>query len=809
VALAYLSIAWVTGICSGSLFDLPPFILLLGLVPLCLLPFLVQHRKTIVLATCCLLALLGGNLRYQSSQPVVNEHLIQSYNDRGVVQISGMVITEPEAKDRTTTFQFSAKELRLGDTNKTITGKVSIRIPRYKPIHYGDVLEVTGKLETPPQFDDFDYKGFLARQEIYSIMNYPRIEVTDTGKGCKPLAWVYSLRNRLSSSLTQAIPGPQASLAQGILLGLRGDISSSMRDAFSRTGTAHLLAISGINLTIVMGIFLSAGIWLFGRRRFIYIWLALGIIWLYALVTGMKPPVVRAAIMGTMLLLGESLGRQRSASTALTFAAAIMIGIDPPLLWDASFQLSFLAMAGLVFIAPLIQTLSKKATASAIGTDRATTPACNFIIDSFAVTLAAIIATWPVIAHNFNIFSLVGLPATFLTLLAMPGIIVTTAITSIAGLFLPFLSHVIGYISWLFLSYFMLVVKIFDELPFASVRVDNIHVWQVWLYYVLLIAVMATVFTWKQVSNFLKGMAAGTRLLVGKASNFVPARHKIWVLFALLVPVCLIWAAIIQMPDDKLRISVLDVGHGDAILIQTPNGQNILIDGGPSPRAISLALGEKLPFWDRTIDLIVLTQPQADHLTGLLEVLNNYNVGLIIEPNIEYNSEIYREWSKLVKAKGIKHKIAHSGQEIELGTGLSIDVLNPPPGLLNGTSDDVDNNGLVLRLSYNDVSLLFTADIGLEAERYLVAQRAKIKSTVLKVAHHGSKTSTSSGFLAVVNPEVAAISVGSSSRLGLPNADVTRRLTEQLGENRVYTTAKNGTIESITDGKRLWVKTGW
>jgi competence protein ComEC len=809
VALAYLSIAWVAGICLGSLFDLPPFILLLGLAPLGLLIFLPRHRKAIILATCCLLALLGGNLRYQSSQPASDEHNIQFYNNQGVVQISGMVATEPEARDKTSAFQFSVKELQFGNTTKSITGKVLIRVPRYKSIHYGDIVKVAGKLETPPQFDDFDYRGFLARQGIYSVTNYPRIEVIDTGKGLKPLAWIYSLRNQLSNSLSQALPGPQASLAQGILLGLRGDISSSMMEAFSRTGTAHLLAISGINLTIVMGILLSAGIWLFGRRRFTYIWLALGIIWLYAFVTGMKAPVVRATIMGSMLLLGEYLGRQRSAATALSFAAAIMVGIDPAILWDASFQLSFLAMAGLVIIAPPVQTLSRQATANVFSTEGTAAAVCNFITDSFAITLAAIIATWPVVTYNFNIFSLVGLPATFFALLAMPGIIITAALTSIAGLFAPLLAKVFGYVSWLFLTYFALVVKIFDKLPFASVKLDNIQAWQVWLYYVLLAGATATIFSWKRLSNFLKDVVSEARLLVGKASDFVPTRHKRWTLFALLISVCIVWAAIIQVPDDKLHVSVLDVGQGDAILIQTPNGQDILIDGGPSPRAISLALGEKLPFWDRTIDLIMLTQPQADHLTGLLEVLNKYDVGFIIEPGIEYSSETYREWSKLVEGKGIRRQIAHSGQKINPGSGLEIDVLNPPESLLQGGSDNVNNNSLVLRLNYNEVSFLFAADIGLEAERVLIAQRANLKSTALKVAHHGSKTSTSSEFLSVANPKVAAISAGSSNKLGLPNAEVTSRLIEQVGEDRVYVTAKDGTIEFITDGRQLWVKSNW
>jgi competence protein ComEC len=220
-------------------------------------------------------------------------------------------------------------------------------------------------------------------------------------------------------------------------------------------------------------------------------------------------------------------------------------------------------------------------------------------------------------------------------------------------------------------------------------------------------------------------------------------------------------------------------------------------------------LGEKLPFWDRTIDLIVLTQPQADHLTGLLEVLDKYDVGFIIEPGIEYSSEIYRRWVKLVEDKGIKHQITHTDQKINLGGGLEIDVLNPPKSLLQGTPDDINNNSLVLRLNYDEVSFLFAADIGLDAERILIAQRANLKSTALKVAHHGSKTSTSSGFLSVVDPEVASISAGSSNKLGLPNTEVTSRLIEQLGEDRVYVTAQDRTIEFITDGKRLWVKSSW
>ena len=282
--------------------------------------------------------------------------------------------------------------------------------------------------------------------------------------------------------------------------------------------------------------------------------------------------------------------------------------------------------------------------------------------------------------------------------------------------------------------------------------------------------------------------------------------HKRWLTLALLVIAILIWSVALTTPDDKLHVSFLDVGQGDAILIQTPNRQNILIDGGPDPGAINLELGKKLPFWDRTIDLVASTQPHADHITGLVEVLERYKVKQVLESEVHYDSSIYREWLRLVEEKRIKHEVAWAGQRISLDNGIKIEVLNPPSPLFQGTSHDVDNNGVVLRLSWGEVSFLFTADIRQEAEFELIGQRANLRSTVLKVAHHGSKTSTTPQFLAAVDPEIAVISAGADNSFGHPSPEVVGRLEEMLGEDKVYLTSKNGTIEFITDGERLWVR---
>jgi competence protein ComEC len=587
---------------------------------------------------------------------------------------------------------------------------------------------------------------------------------------------------------------------------LRGNIPDSLYEAFSRTGTAHLLAISGLHISIIIAMFLSFSILVFGRRRSIYIWLTLAITWLYALLAGMHPPIIRAAIMGSLFLIAEYLGRQRSAIIALAFAAAVMVGVQPHLLWSVSFQLSFLAMAGLILLYPYFQVWGRKGVASLFGARERIVAAGSIITDGFAATLAAIVAVGPLIAYNFGVVSLVALPATFFSLPALPFIIVTSALVAFVGLLASLAAQILGWLAWIFLSYLVFLVQGFDALPYSSLEVPTVSAWHILGYYAILAGVIAFLNRRNQLADFSSRLTSGIK----KVAEGIPKPRlgfsTKWLILPLLVVAILVWSVALTAPDDKLHISFLDVGQGDAILIQTPNGQDILIDGGPDLQKINLELGERLPFWDRTIDLVVCTQPQADHVTGLVEVIQRYKVNQVLEPGVSYNSSIYQEWCNLVEDKGIEYNVARAGQEIDLGSGIKIEVLNPPESLWEGTSDDVDNNGVVLKLSWSKVSFLFTADIREEAEFELIGQRANLKSTLLKVAHHGSETSTTSQFLAAVDPELAVISVGADNPFGHPGQEVVERLIDRLGEDNVYRTDEDGTIEFITDGERLWVK---
>ncbi len=805
--LLYVSCAWVAGITVGSRIGLPWLVLLIGLVPFALVPLLPSNRRTLVVAGLCLLALLGGGLRFSSSLPSVDEHSLRFYNDRGTVEIQGTVVEEPDIRDRYCLLTFSADGIVVNNESQDVSGIALIRVSRYPAYHYGDVLRVTGELETPFRSEDFDYRAYLAHQGIYSVMYYPSVELLDSGQGVPPLQWIYSLRERLAASLAGALPEPQGSLAQAILLGLRGNIPDSLSQAFSRTGTAHLLAISGLHMSIIIAILLSLCTLVFGRQRSIYIWLTLALMWLYALLAGMHPPIIRAAIMGSLFLIAVYMGRQGSAIIALAFAAAVMVGIQPGLLWTVSFQLSFLAMAGLILLYPYLQTWGRKGVARISGNREMLAAAGNMTTDVFAASLAAIVAVAPIIAYNFGIVSLVGLPATFFALPALPFIIVASALVAFVGLIASVAAQVLGWLAWLFITYVIALVRGFDALPYSSLEVGTISPWYVLGYYAVLAGVMALLSHRTSLADFSSRLTSG----VQKVARGIPERrlgiYPKWLVLPLLLVAVLVWSVALTQPDGKLHVSFLDVGQGDAILLRMPNGQDILIDGGPDPQKINLELSENLPFWDRTIDLVVCTQPQADHIAGLVEVLQRYNVEQVLDPGISYDSAIYQEWLRLIEIKGIEHKVARAGQQINLGDGVKIEILNPPESLWEGTSHDVDNNGVVLRLSWNNVSFLFTADIRAEAELELILQRANLKATVLKVAHHGSDTSTSQRFLRLVDPQVAVICVGGDNPFGHPGPEALERLVDSLGEDNVYRTDQDGTIEFIADGDRLWVKT--
>jgi competence protein ComEC len=486
VALAAISLAWVAGVFLGSHLNLSPLFLFVTLAPLPLLLFR-KLKGTVLLASLCLLALGVGALYYQSVLPPNDDTRISYYNDSGKVTLRGVVSIDPDVQDKTTRLKLSVDSIEVNGERQEVSGMVMLYAPRYPAYSYGDLLEVTGKLETPLNFADFDYQAYLAKQSVYSSMLYPEIKLDSGGHGLALLDWIYGLRHKLADVMARTLPEPQASLAQGIVLGLRGNIPDDVNTDFARSGTTHILAVSGMNLTIIAGLLSLILGRIIGKRFYLYVWLTLALIWFYTLISGASPSVMRAAIMASLFLIAELLGRQKNAGSALCLTAAVMVAFNPMVLWDVSFQLSALSMAGIIFLYPLLLGGVSRWVERIRSIDVGPGSSINFVLEGFAMTLAATLAVWPASASYFGMVSLAAPFATLLAIPVLPAIMALGSLSALAGLLYFPLALVSGWVVWLFVTYLLLVARGFAHLPHAVLTTGNISTALILAYYGLMV----------------------------------------------------------------------------------------------------------------------------------------------------------------------------------------------------------------------------------------------------------------------------------------------------------------------------------
>jgi competence protein ComEC len=796
--LVLVAIAWVAGLVAAHHWFVPLGVEPLSLVVVSVIPVAAivlwpEDRQT-RLAAICTLAFLAAALRYQSAQPDLDDpELLAHYNDRGWVELQGVVVGYPDVRDTWTNLKVEAEWVESEGERHTVRGTVLVRAPRYPEQVYGDRVRVSGMLETPPEFDDFSYKEYLARKGIYSYVNYARAVKIEGGQGNPFWAALYSVKDRVRDALARLVPDPEASLLQGILLGIRSGIPDDLYDDYNTTGTSHIIVISGANITFISALFALTFRRLLGPRR--AYWLTIAGIALYVLLVGADAAVVRAGLMGGLFVTAMALGRRSTAYISLFATILVLTLITPMALWDVGFQLSFAATLGLILFAPGIERRFQRGLVRVASQDSAR-KVLRFLNEALILTLAAQILTIPLVMYHFGQVSLVAPLANLLILPAQPPIMGLGGAATIAGM-VPFLEPVaqaIAWVPWLLLAYTNAVVRWMAGWPLASVEVDQASAgWLVLVYAALLLLV----WIW-----FRRREAAG------RVWNRLAARRSmVFLLGGPAIIAVLAWLAVLQLPDRKLHVAFLDVGQGDAILITTPAGQQVLVDGGPSPSDLTSALGKEMPFWDRSIDLLVMTHPDADHISGLVEVLERYEVDSWLDNGRPDDDATYGECMALIEEAEVERHTVRGGDSLDLGQGIVLEVLHPPAELMRGTEADGNANSLVLRLVWGEADFLLTGDIGGEAERVLLKSGQGLSADVLKVAHHGSGGSSDEEFLKAVAPSYAVISVGEENKYGHPDEGVLERLAE-LGDVTVLRTDAAGTIEFATDGVQMWVRTG-
>ena len=793
MTLVYLGCAWLAGIFLGSLLQLPSeFVWLLTLLPLA--SFLLWRKdQRIRLISVCILSLLLGALRFDASVPPqdFDEGHLAHYNDQGWVRIEGVVSGESDVRDTYTNLRVAVARIEVDGQEREVKGTVLVRAPRYPEYDYGDELEIEGLLETPPELEDFSYREYLARQDIYSTLWRPQITLIDRGRGSALRTALLGFKRRAQRVIALILHEPQAALLTGILLGVETGIPADLMEAFSATGTTHIIAISGFNISIIAGLFSRLARRLFGKRRAMPVVLTSIIV--YTILVGASAAVVRAAIMGCLYVIATHYGRQTEALTSLIAAAMLMTLLDPQTLWDLGFQLSFAATLGLIVYTPVLQSWFERLLSRALspGTARRSVEVLN---EALIVTMAAQITTMPIIVYHFRRLSLVTLLSNFLILPAQPGVMLWGGLATIAGLIWLPLGHVLGWVVWLFLTYTIRAVEITASVPYASLNLGHVSPGLVWLYYGLLAGAMLVS---RQEPSRLKSL---WRRLTDRLSTK-------GLIAGLAIAAVFVWVTVASLPDGKLHVVFFDVGEGDAIFVETPRGQQVLIDGGPSPTTLISALGRRMPFWDRSLDLVILTHADEDHIAGLIPVLERYRVGQVLDSGYEHDNPMYQRWLELISEKEIPGHLARAGMHVVTGDGVELTVLHPGPELMEYTNADANNNSVVTRLVMGQVSFLLPGDVEEAAEDELVASGQQLASTVLKVPHHGGNTSSSAAFLNAVRPELVVISVGADNRFGHPSPEVLERLEDLVGEERILRTDERGTVEVVTDGERVWMKT--
>ena len=727
------------------------------------------------------------------------------------VHFSGKMTYQPERGEQWEA-GYANGTLRLIEApDLTIEAKLLIRFREPIPLRYGDTIELQGVLRRPNEQRNpggFDYRSYLARRGVFGIL-YPNRgqEIIRTHRsGFPPLRWTETLRRRVEIVIDEAYEENRvhAQVLKGMLLGLRNELSPDILDAFRNSGSIHILAVSGLHVGLIATVCFF-GFSLLRLPRKATDLLTIAAVVLYACLVGFRPSVFRASLMAVIFLISRIIERDRDLFNLLAFAALVLLLINPAQLWDIGFQLSFAAVASIVYLMPKWESF----IARIIGLNR-TDPTVDqdsamslrsvwmrgvwWLAMGLGVTLSAQVGTTLIGVWHFHRMYPIGLVAGLFTVGLAAFLVNVTLVSVLLGLIwlplaIPF-AYANHFVLWVFLG----LIEFFGQ-PWAVLKMPPPSFGFLVIYTACCFAVVHWVWVWmhrKQV------MVIGLMVL------------SIW-----------IWDAAWREQGRLLEVTFLDVGQGDAAFVRFPDGKTMLVDGGLNssrievneagiPKRVGFDNGERTldPFLCHvgtfTLDLLLLSHPDNDHGGGFAHILREFGVKRTLGvPHQNLRQSTHQILHELVHAKDIPHELGYAGP-IELTSTAKLELLYPfDEASINLHDRDINNDSLVLKLTYGDMRILFTGDIGRKVELKLVESGVDIGAEIVKVPHHGSKTSSSAEFLDAVRPQYAIFSLGQRNRYRFPSEEVVARYRER--GCHVLRTDQLGAIRLRTDGRRCWI----
>ncbi len=815
-----LTVAMVLGILAGEAYPgYGIWVLLLELILAATLVGFFLRSHTALILPLLFFVCLG----YLAVQPWVAPRFqpdhVWHYIDSPASLIRGQVASPPVYRHKRTRLVMEIESLETDDQHKSLNGLVRLTIAGDPlALSKGDRLAYVGRIRSIRNFNNpggFDYERYMAYQKIWarSYVKSHQLSIQPKSIRSEPRLGLNARRTQVSDWIDRQIIMPSdkgrdiKAISKALLVGDRSAISTELRERFNRSGVGHLLAISGLHVGIVATttymLFHFLASWIpfllkVGWTRKAAAILSFIPVLAYGFLAGMSPSTQRAVTMVGVFLLTLLLDRDQDLTNTICIAAALILIIHPPALFSISFQLSFVAVLAIVWGMALMQSIQKDW--------RERHRVFYKLIMFIMVSGFAILGTAPLVMVYFNQISLIGIVVNVIAIplvgfMAVPlgllGILFHFALPPLANLVLLGCHWILGQA--------IVIIRFFADMPWAALETIMPSLFEIGLYYLTMSAGYIWIYKYKVRKN--------------KRPEFEKPRFA-WINIML----CLIIAGWLldggywlyqRFGNRNLRITVFDVGQGTATLVELPRGATMLIDGGGFSGTASFDTGRNIiaPYLLRrkilTIDTMLLSHPNSDHLNGLIYIAKQFKVKKVITNNQPADTIGYRLFMRTLKEQGIDTPSFRTlNRDMEF-TGGQMEILYPARDFLDQDQirlkQSKNNNSIVVKVTCGRHAFLFPGDIMARGEKMLTtAAKYELKSTVLIAPHHGSDSSSTPQFLNNVDPAFVVVSCGWQNRFGLPSAAVLNRYSDRGCQ--VLRTDKDGAVQIWTDGERLRIE---
>lgn len=704
------------------------------------------------------------------------------------VNIVGTIVSSKKEKQYINEYKIETEKI-----NNIKLKKKFILLTKNKEIEYGNKIKLEGTYIKPSKsrnYKGFDYSNYLKTENIYgTIEQNGKIELIKEKNTNYLFINLYKVKNKIIKNINNKFPKETRGVFLGILLGDKNSIEEDVRQNFADSSLSHILAVSGTHISYVV-ICISVLFKKLKLNKNIRKILASLVLFMYLYLVDFSVSATRAVIMSTIVIMPMLFYRKQDTITTIALSSIIILINNPYSILNIGFLLSYGGTIGIILFVNKISIESKKDFFQRFK---------SYLKDICIVTISAQTIIMPIIIYYFNTISFTFIISNIIaSLIIGPIIMVGLVIIAISFFKIPIISLIIKIYNIL-IAILMKTADIISKIPISKIYLKTPTTLEIIFYYSVVFLIVLLIYIKKSNRKFIKKIIQID--IYNLKSFFINNRNKVLIFISI---ISLISITSIKIPKE-LKINFIDVGQGDSCLITTPQNKKVLIDSGGS-ESYDVGKNVLLPYLlDKRItkiEYIMISHFDTDHCKGFEYVLENIKVKNVIISKQSEASENFKQIMKIIRKKRINLIIVQKGSKIKIDNFTTVDIISPQS---ENIADNMNDNSIVAKLEAYNFSILFTGDASEKIEKELIKEKINLKSDILKVSHHGSRTGTSEEFLKSVKPKIALIGVGENNKFGHPTEDVIKRLTEN--KVKIYRTDTDGEISiKIKKNKNIKIK---